>query len=112
MHSFLAFHYHVLALLPDGRVNSQEVHCAKCRDTPGKARTAVIRIKEELADAKGEVIERMREVQARSLSLGSHRRFLSSAVLHALTKDAMVVKIRLSVPSSNVVLLHRWLSRI
>ncbi len=34
-----------------------------CRDTPGKARTAVIRIKEELADAKAEVVERTREVQ-------------------------------------------------
>ncbi len=39
-----------------------------CRDTPGKARLAVIRIKEELADAKADVIERTREVQARLLS--------------------------------------------
>ncbi|BDA41219.1 hypothetical protein COCOBI_01-8740 [Coccomyxa sp. Obi] len=35
----------------------------EARDTPGKARTAVIRIKEELADAKAEVVERTREVQ-------------------------------------------------
>jgi hypothetical protein len=35
------------------------------RETPSKAKMAVVRIKDDLADAKAEVLERVREYQVR-----------------------------------------------
>ncbi|EIE26244.1 hypothetical protein COCSUDRAFT_39389 [Coccomyxa subellipsoidea C-169] len=68
----------------------------EARDTPGKARLAVIRIKEELADAKADVIERTREAAEDDLKKVQYDRESKMQEAKVVTKAARIKRAELN----------------